>query len=635
MQKEENKPKRSIFPSRILESIRGQIEKAGIWIDDRLSATRPMPMDTVRTAGIFPEPVIRSSQAGAIAMNFGTANRETDSFKVRNQSGDDRVVTIRRNNNSPEVALTGRGHRSDERLSSTTRKKPTAENLLRNMGGKRVSMENPGIMAGGMETFTQFSRSAYWQTTTLSSRFNTDNFSKININELAELLTDLSPEVSAALWYYLICCNSGYTISVTKPGSVDGTPYVEAQAYLDKCLKTLGSYHGTLNTYFDKTFMCIFMRGGFLFELVLMENGKDFADIAAPDTKTLTFKRITDPIRGQVWDYGQYQNGTFVSLDIPTVRYVPLHPLPGQIEGRPMISPVFFTAIFLMSVLRDLKRVIQQQGYMRLDLEVVFEKLRDSMPEDAQNDPEIFKTWADGVIADIENHYGDLEPDDAYIHPDAVKVNAPVGTASANSLTAMDSLFGILERMAVRALKTLPSLLGLQDSGTNQGAENRKFEFYQKGNETIQRMVETGFGDECELALQAAGYQAKVSVKFAQMRASEELRDLQVANLKSQVARSQYDNGWISQDEAAKYATDKDKADQESPRAAAPSTAGSIANIQTTQPESGINRFFELLEKNRMPNLSEISNAMDIWKNNAPDNFEGLIEAGLYEEADA
>lgn len=499
------------------------------------------------------------------------------------------------------------------------------------VGGKRLSMETPSLLSGGLNNYAQFSRSKYWHSSTLLSRFNTDDFTKLDIDELAELLTELSPEVSAALWYYLLCCNSGFEIQVYKPGTKD--VFEKAQEYLNSCTSILGKYHGTLNTFFDKTFMCIFMRGSFLYESVLDENGRDFVDIASPDTKTLSFLRKDDEKRGQIWDFGQLQEGKFVSLaDEPSIAYVPLHPLPGKIEGRPMISPSFFVSIFLMSVLRDLKRVIQQQGYMRLDLSVELEKLRDSMPEGADQDPMLFKEWSDQVIDSIIEFYSQLEPDDAFVHSDAVSVNNPVGTANMNSLSAMDALFKVLERMAVRALKTLPSFLGLQES-SSQGAENRKFEFYQKGNESIQRMVESGFGGQCEYILQAQGFLADVEIKFAQMRASEELRDLQIAFLKATIGGFYFDRGWFNQNESAKFATGKDKADQQTPRTSAGNSPQGNG-IQTLQPEGSVNRFEQLSKYLRNPSENDLNQAFNLWMEHAPEEAKGLIQALPFSNSD-
>jgi hypothetical protein len=413
----------------------------------------------------------------------------------------------------------------------------------------------------------------------LESRLDIEDFARMDFDTLAELMSDLSPEISKALWDFLLMCNGGYTCKALKPGTqvVDK----KAQKILDDLLSQIGNYHGTTGVFFDRLFRTLFMRGSILLELVLDTNG-DFIDIATPDTGTLRFKRITDPRRGQCWDFGQLIAGEFKSLNIPTVRYVPVHPSPDSIEGHSLCSAAFFCAIFLMSVLRDTKRIVQHQGYMRLDVEILFENLKEAMPSDIQSNPKKVKEWMDQVVAGVEDVYRKLKPDDTYIHSDAIKVNKPVGTANSDSLKAIDALFGALERMVTRALKSMPILMGIgAGEGRNETHANREWEIFAKGIETVQHFVESAFEYEAELALRAKGIQAKVEHRFAQFRGAELMRDAQVDMLRTQVARARYDCGYWSQDEAANYAADKAKADVPEPRAAAPKLGGQADNQLT------------------------------------------------------
>lgn len=488
----------------------------------------------------------------------------------------DQIIDNDRVGNAPGVLK--------EPFEEKTRKTPMPPNL---MGGKRISMDTENSITSGAEGLFQFSRFDYWRRSGLMTDLNNEKLSQIQIHDLAEMITEMSPEVSAAVWYYLLACNSGFEIKAYKPKTknVDDA----AQESLEEMLSTLSKYNGNINVYFDKLFLGIFLRGSVLLELIVGNNGRDFVDIASPDTKTLVFKQIKDELRGQIWDFGQLQNGKFVSLMVDKIKYVPLHPLPGKIEGRPMITSAFFVCLFLMSVLRDFKRVIQQQGYLRLDLEVIFEKLQAAMPEDASKDAETFQIWADSVVNQISQFYSKLEPDDAYVHSDAVKINAPVGTATASSMDAMDGLFKALERMCARGLKTMPLLMGIRDGG-NAATSNREFEFYIKGIEGVQRLVESAAASVFQMGLQAKGMRAEVSVKFQTLRSSEELRDTQTLWLKAQVARFLYDAGIISMNEMAMLALKKETADQQTPRTDG-TLGGQTNNIGNLQPETDINRF--------------------------------------------
>ncbi len=424
----------------------------------------------------------------------------------------------------------------------------------------------------------------------LGSRFDLDQFTGMQFDDLSELLADLSPEISKALWDFQLMCNNGYTLKAFKPGSNYEIPDKKGQKALDAIMKQIASYHGTEAVWFDRIFKTMFLRGSFLMELILAANQKDFVDIATPDPRTLTFKRVYDNTRGQHWGFGQIQMGEYVPLnDLPHIKYVPVHPSPDSIEGHSLCGSAFFVAIFLMSVLRDLKRVIQHQGYDRLDVEIDFMQLVEAMPTEAQGDPQKQQEWMDRVVAEVNAVYSKLKPDDTYVHGNAIKINKPVGTASSDSLNAMGALFEALERMATRALKSMPILMFTRVTRTETQA-NREWEIYAKGIEIIQHLVESPTENMLELALQAQGIQSDVRLRFTQLRASEAMRDAQVDLLKSKTARENYDNGYWSQDEAALYATQKQSADNPEPRKVATSNpfvqGGGADGAVTGNPET-------------------------------------------------
>lgn len=541
------------------------------------------------------------------------------------------------------------GDADAEELARAVRQRLRGEDQapIRGLVGGRISQDNPDQYGGGLQAFAIFSPRNSWRKFLANDNIKLSDFANVRIDDLAELLADLSPEVSDALWKYLLMCNAGYEIVAHKFGT--DTPDKKAQALLDAMLKKLASYHGSLDVFFNRIFMTIALRGSTLAELVMDETGADFVDIATPDTRTLRYKKREDPLRGIVWTFGQLQNAVFVSLETEKIRYAPLHPLPNSIEGRPLLSASFFLSIFLMAILRDFKRVIQQQGYPRLDVEIDFDKIRDAMPADAQNNPEKFEQWVNGIVAQVVAVYKKLQPDDTYVHTNVTKVNAPVGAINTNSLTAMDGLFKALERMTARALHTMPLLLGITD-GVSEANANRQWEIYAKGIESVQHLVENTLAPLFELALQGAGILATVQIRFAQMRAAEKLRDAQVEFLEAQTAAYQRDQGWIDQDAAAVKGAGVKKAVAPAPAPVAVQPAGNgIAALGTGDktnaalavaqllavPESDRTRLLAtLVELDRAPTAAQLENASKLWKDNAAAEAAALLEAQPASEAE-
>ncbi len=129
----------------------------------------------------------------------------------------------------------------------------------------------------------------------------------------------------------------------------------------------------------------------------------------------------------------------------------------------------------------------------------------------------------------------------------------------------MDGLIEALERLSMRALKSMPLLMGLAQS-SNETQANREWEVYAAGIKSIQHPCETLLSKQFRLALECQGIQADVAFQFGELRAAELLRDAQVLALQTETAIAQYNAGYIGQDEAAMNVVGH-KADAPAPRA--------------------------------------------------------------------
>jgi len=382
-----------------------------------------------------------------------------------------------------------------------------------------------------------------WQLLNLSSK----DFALVSPAQLLEMLADLSPEVSRALWDFLRMCNPGYTYKVKRLGS--DTEDKRGKAATDAFINALNDKYGTFDVVVGRLFTGAFMRGALCSELVLDQRGRMPLDLATPDPVSIRFRKRTDPLFGDQWQPGQWQDYDFVPLDIPTFRYVPIDPMIASPYGRPLAAPALFTSLFLLGILHDLRRVIQQQGYPRIDVSIDVAQLLEAAPHLAAN-TEQFNNFVNDLVTQVESAYSQLQPDDAYIHTSNVSVNRPVGTVDANSLGGIDAIITALERMAVRSLKTMPLMMGITDTvGDTQS--NRQWEIFAAGIKSIQHYAETMLGRLFTLALEAQGIQATVTFQFAELRAAEMLRDAQTETMRIANEKAKRDEGWQTQDEAS------------------------------------------------------------------------------------
>jgi hypothetical protein len=409
-------------------------------------------------------------------------------------------------------------------------------------------------------------------------------FSRINAATLAEYLVDLSPEVSKALFDFLRECNPGYELVASRPGTEEVDP--QAQAALDTFISQLNDRQsGIFDVTISRLFMGMFLRGAFLAELVLDEQGRMPLDIATPDPWLVRWRRVEDPVLGSRLILCQWQAGRLVDLDAPTVRYVPVDPLSSTPYGRPLASPALFVCLFMLAVMHDLRRVIQQQGYPRNRVKVSLEEILKAAPQLASS-WEALNAEARKAVAEVEQYIPTLEPDDTFVYTSMIDVLDAVGAGGAGNLEGITGVIDWLERSAVRALKTAPFMMAMSQSQTETMA-NRQFESHMLGIRTLQHYAETPLSRLFTFALQAQGIAATVTMRFEVNRAAERQRDALTDQIEIANARAKYAAGWISQDEASQEVTGHD-ADQQETRDGGGSPP--VAVPATQNPDPGANR---------------------------------------------
>lgn len=396
-----------------------------------------------------------------------------------------------------------------------------------------------------------------WRTLNL----DTNHLDALTPQELLDMLADLSPEISRAYWDLQRLCNPGYEVKAFQVGSED-TEHPEAQAAIDAFIQLLRDQYGSFDVVVSRLFAGPFLRGAFCSELVL-DRGRNMIDLATPDPNSVRFRKRKDNVRGEVWQPGQWQGGKFVELDIPTFKYLPVDPAPGVPYGRPLAAPALFTAIFLLGLLHDVKRVVMQQGYKRMDISINTEQGVVAYQMDNMGYA-TYMEWVAAVIEQVKTAYAALEPDDAFIHSDFVVLNPPAGTVDSDSIGAIDKIIEKLERFATRALKTNSLLMG-NDESASETDSNRRWEIHAQGVKSLQHYAENMLESLLALGLEAQGIQARVQFRFAELRAAEELRDAQADQMKTANARAKYEAGYYSQDEASNEAVGHD-ADNPEPR---------------------------------------------------------------------
>lgn len=556
-------------------------------------------------------------------------------------------VVIRRNDRQSKSGAV-------EDADAAERKVSDSISNISGLGGGRVSVESEA----DMRITTLQEVLTYDSETSNIVDISESYIKRMKQSKVIETLADLSPEMSRALSDYLLMCNPGWT-ATAKSYKTDEKDD-KAQPELDAIIDVLRDLYTSPDRVFNSLFQSSFLRGAIASEVVLDLSGREFVDLAVVDPESIIHKRKIDKVRGPIWTIWQRQKaGPDISLDIPQFSYIPINPFFNSNKGRPLVRPAIFVCFFLIATLQDLRRVIRQQGYPRIDITVDLEKIKRALPPGGKAvDIEKIKKFGNEMVQEVKDIYKKLKPDDVYIHSDVIAVNQPVGALNANSLGMIEGLLKAIERMATRALKTMPLLMATTD-GVSEANANRQWEIYAQLIKSIQHFVEAVLEKHFTLALQARGVKAYCEFRFAELRASEALRDAQVEQMNTETARQQYDNGTISADEMAQKSTgDPTKtADEQEPRASRTPIGGDLGGIQA---EPGSNRLVGLevfirrglsdewlmtrperytkaeitavrskilAQNTERVTAKEVADAAQIWKDHAPTKGKKVIEA--------
>lgn len=411
-----------------------------------------------------------------------------------------------------------------------------------------------------------------------------------NPARLLEHLASMSPEMSKGAWDYMRLLNPGWKVEVFNVGT--DTPNTRGKKIIDDLIKTLDERHGSADVVWTRFHMGAYFRGGYFGELVMDEAQREALDIATPDPSSVRFRVQQDPeTRKQWYQLGQWQVDKFVPLDEePGVSYIPVDPFPGSPYGRPLVAPAVFCCVFLMGLLHDLRRVISQQGWPRIEIAIDTEKLLSNLEQGEEvSTAEGVERLISNAIADVQSAYAKLQPDDAYIHSDEVEIKGPIGVTNGANLSGIDSIIAVVERMLVRALKTTPLMMGITD-GVSEANANRQWEILIAGVKALQHLLESMLNRFFRLACQAQGLLLDVNFEFSEIRASEAQRDALARSQEIDNAKKLYDMGLTDQDETAQELVGHEPAEEEPRYEAALKEANAAKAEQTandTNPDKG------------------------------------------------
>ncbi len=392
------------------------------------------------------------------------------------------------------------------------------------------------------------------------------NVSTLSPQQLIDLLSDADPDVSLAMWNFLML--------VCGEWQVDARTYTDeedpvASDAVNNILNGINTKWGGFQNLLYQWTMSVLLEGACSGETIPSDDLKDVHDIVPVTPWTIYFQRDANQdlivyqwqpmiANGMVNNFEQppdiasianhtYGAAGFRLMNTATFGYVPYMPMVDDPYGRMPFASVFQIIILDNQLLQDLRRWAHINAWGRIDVSIIQDMVQKLMPPAVQANRKDLITFINTYISDVAKEYNNLNPDDTFIHLDNVKVGS---VDSSGKTMQVDNLIKAIERKKFRSLRMLPILMG-SNEGTTETHGTVQWEIMVRSIESMQTCVATLANTLLTVALRLKGISAHAVLSFESVRSTDRLLDAQTESLEIKNAATKRDEGWITQDEAS------------------------------------------------------------------------------------
>jgi len=384
-------------------------------------------------------------------------------------------------------------------------------------------------------------------------------------DQLLAILPDLNPDFSIAVWSYLRTCGTDLKFTAVTP---NGKEFPQGQKHLDDLILGTNPQFGGIDALTRQLLLSAYLQGAVCAEAAPTKNLKDLDDIYAVNPDSIWFQRDEEqklvPFQRQAIWGNLAAAYPYRMMNEETFFYNPVDPFIDDPYGRAPAAAALQIVFGLVSILRDLQRVMHQMGFPRVDLTMVYELLEPTMPAEVLEDEGAKYAWMTARMQELVAAYNSMAPEDAFIHWDFVSADhhkemGQGGRGSGGRALEPEKIVAIFRDQLIVALKTLPIFHGGgQGKGETETYGTVEYEIYGASCVTLREIVAEVLVRALTVALQFRGVQCEVQHEWAPIRTTQRLQDAMAEAQEIENAANKRDQGWISQDDASNEVTESD-----------------------------------------------------------------------------
>lgn len=362
-------------------------------------------------------------------------------------------------------------------------------------------------------------------------------------------LTRHDPDVSSAIFAFGTISSSANIIikAVDPDGQIDKDGIKLARTIMDRLFTandyTLGFNSKTSQKQFlDDLRYSTLLRGAFGFELVYDKMLEPY-ELRLVDMATVEWTEA----KPGLYKPSQKIDGVNdpVSLDIPTFFTGKLHQNPNSIYSYSLFVSAINTIAARTQIINELYRIMKFTGYPRVDVTVVESVLMANAPPALRSDPRKRQEFVDAQLASIRGAFSTIQPDQAFVHTDAVTAGM-VNDKNPGASLRITEIIQTLDAQNQAALKTMPSVVGKGSNGDVASSESRLFAM---NCDSLNKTIAESLSEALTFACRLAGFQGRIVLSFTPIELRPTLELEPHLTMKSSRLKQDLSEGLISDDE--------------------------------------------------------------------------------------
>lgn len=236
-----------------------------------------------------------------------------------------------------------------------------------------------------------------------------------------------------------------------------------------------------------------------------------------------------------------------IYLDSPLVNIISLSQDPDTPYSLSWFKSAIQAVIASSEFVGDLRRSFRKASLPRVTAEIDTDKFKASLPPEVQYDQKKLKAAMDSLIANIEDKLQDLNPEDALVNYDLVKIDH-LSAGNISSHESVNTHATIVNGQMSAGLHVLPSLLGRGESQTTASTEAVLF---LKIVESLQSRLNEVYSYLFTMAARLHGHDVTVAFKYKKPSLRPEIEEESFQSMRQSRILEQLSLGLISDEEAS------------------------------------------------------------------------------------